>query len=399
MPGAVGDVRADFPVLRRRIGGRPVTYLDSAASSLRPQPVIDAMVSYYAGNGANIHRGKHLLSEEASDQYESARLRVAEFIGVRSGEVVFVRNTTEALNLVAHGLRLTPEQSVVTTLEAHHSNLLPWRRVARTTTVPVLPGGELDLAGYEAALRREPAVVALTACSNVTGVYAPLGELVKLAKEAGALVVVDAAQYVPHRGGFREWGADFVAFSGHKMLGPCGVGVLWGRAELLERLELYGIGGGTVDWVDEANERMRKVPHRLEYGTPDVAAVIGLGVAVDYIEAVGIDRVAAHDTDLARALRRACAERERITVLGDAAEADCAGIVSFTVASAARLDHLARALSDSYGVMCRSGHLCAQPLVDRLARGQVLRMSSYLYNDTDEIEAAFQALDAVLESL
>ncbi|TDC86432.1 aminotransferase class V-fold PLP-dependent enzyme [Actinomadura sp. 7K507] len=399
MSALSNDKRSDFPVLRRRVAGRPLVYLDNAATSLRPQPVIDAIVGYQTNNGANIHRGKHLLSEEASDQYEAARLRVAEFIGARSGEVVFVRNTTEALGMVARGLRLPQDSLVVTTLDAHHSNVLPWRQAARTCTIPLTPGGELDLEAYERALRRDPAVVALTACSNVTGIYPPVGTLVKLAKDAGACVVVDAAQYLPHRGGVDEWGADFVAFSGHKMLAPSGVGVLWGRSEALERLDPYTLGGGTVDWVDEEGHRARKLPHRLEYGTPDIGAVIGLDAAVGYLEAIGIDRLAAHDAEMGRTLRRACTERPHINVIGGDEDLDYAGIVSFTVAGTARLDHVARALSDSYGVMCRTGHLCAQPLVDQFAGGQVLRVSCYLYNDPDEIEMAFRAIDSILEAL
>jgi cysteine desulfurase/selenocysteine lyase len=183
------------------------------------------------------------------------------------------------------------------------------------------------------------------------------------------------------------------------MLAPSGVGVLWGRSEALERLEPYALGGGTVDWVDEDGHRARKLPYRLEYGTPDIGAVIGLGAAVGYLEGIGIDRLSAHDTEMGRALRRACTERRHINVIGGDEDLDYAGIVSFTVAGTARLDHVARALSDSYGVMCRTGHLCAQPLVDQLAGGQVLRMSCYLYNDPDEIEMAFQAIDSILGAL
>lgn len=393
------DVRRDFPALYQSEAGRLV-YLDSAASTLKPEPVIEAVSAYYRENGANIHRGKHFLSELASDRYEDTRLRVAEFLGARSAEVVFVRNTTEALNLVAAGLELTPEQTVVTTLDAHHSNLLPWRSRANVTVVPVRPGGDLDLDAYERALDAGPAVVALTACSNVTGVRPPMELLVKQAKEAGATVVVDGAQYVPHHGNaFRDLGADFLAFSAHKMCGPTGVGVLCGRLEALDRLRPPMLGGGTVDWVATDEVRLRKVPHRFEYGTPDIAGVIGLGSTIDYLEGIGLGEIAAHDAALARALFDGCAERERLTVIGGDPTLDRAAIVSVTIAGVQRLEHVARALSDSHGVMCRTGHLCAQPLVDQLAGGQVLRLSAYLYNTREDVDMAFQALDDVLAAL
>ncbi|MEU2611443.1 cysteine desulfurase [Micromonospora sp. NPDC007271] len=392
-------VRADFPALRDPDAG-PIVYLDSAASTLRPEQVIDAVADYYRGNGANIHRGKHYLSELASDRYENARLSVAEFLGARAAEVVFVRNTTEALNLVAGGLGLTPADSVVTTLDAHHSNLLPWRAHASVRTVPVLPSGEVDLDAYERELRREPRVVALTACSNVTGVRPPVERMVKQARDAGALVVVDAAQYVPHRGNaFRDLGADFIAFSAHKMCGPAGVGVLCGRLEALEQLRPTAIGGGTVDWVSLDETRIRRVPHRFEYGTPDIAGVIGLGATVDYLEGVGLGELAAHDSALARMLLDACAASPRLTVIGGDASLDRSAIVSVAIEGVARLEHVARALSDSYGVMCRSGHLCAQPLVDHLAGGPVLRLSAYLYNTPTEIETALDALEEIVRAL
>ncbi|MPY85929.1 MAG: aminotransferase class V-fold PLP-dependent enzyme, partial [Actinophytocola sp.] len=294
--------------------------------------------------------------------YESTRIRVAEFIGARAGEVVFVRNTTEAVSMIAHGLGLKAADVLVTTLDAHHSNMLPWRRHGETVVVPLDDDAGVDLDGYRTALEHGPALVALTACSNVTGHYAPITSMVKLAKDAGAVVVVDAAQYAPHRGGMEGWGADFVAFSGHKMLGPSGVGVLWGRQKVLEGLAPYALGGGTVDWVDTEGERLRKLPHRLEYGTPDVAGVIGLGAAVGYLESLGMDRVAEHDRAMAERLREESLRRDRLTLLGnDDPDGDYAGIISFAVAGEARLDHVARALSDSYGVMCRSGHMCSQP--------------------------------------
>lgn len=392
--------RQDFPVLSQQVAGRPVVYLDSAATSLRPTTVLAAMQRYNAEIGGSIHRGKHLLSELASEMYEAVRSQTAEFLGAHTAEVVFVRNTTEAINLVAAGLMLEEHDLVVATLDAHHSNLLPWRVRARMELVPVGSDGAVDLDAFELALRDRPAVVALTACSNVTGIYAPVRELTELAKSAGAVVVVDAAQAVPHRRDIlRETGADFLAFSGHKMLGPTGVGILCGRFDALERLQPPMLGGGTVDWVDLDGHRLRKVPHRFEYGTPDIAAVIGFGAALSYLDEVGPQALVDHDRAMARALLAECAQRDRVRLVGDDPGLDRAGLVSLELVGAPRLDDVARALSDSHGVMCRSGHLCAQPLVDRLAHGQVLRISTYVYNSAQDVAAAFAALDDVLAIL
>lgn len=387
-----------FPVLNRKIAGRRLIYLDSAATSLRPSSVIDAVTRYYTQISANIHRGKHLLSEEASDWYERVRIHTAEFLGARSAEIVFVRNATEALNMVAAGLDLAADDLVVGTLDAHHSNLLPWRTRAQLRLVPVLPDGRVDQAEFERALDAGPRVVALTACSNVTGIYPPLDQMVTQAKRAGAVVVVDAAQSLPHRRDiFRAAGADFVALSGHKMCGPGGVGVLCGRLEALERLRPLMLGGGTVDWVDLTGERLRKVPHRFEYGTPDIAAVVGFGAALSYLDELGAEAVRRHDTMLARTLLAECARRDTVRLVGGGDQAaDHAGLISVELPGFPRLDEVARALSDSHGVMCRSGHMCAQPLVDGLASGQVLRFSAYLYNCAQDIEVAFRCLDDVL---
>nr|BFE74555.1 cysteine desulfurase [Actinoplanes digitatis] len=398
-----GAALASLGLLRRAGPHRRhwrLIYLDSAATTLRPRPVVDAVCRYYTTNGANIHRGKHLLSEEASDQYERVRIQTAEFVGARSEEIVFVRNTTEALNMVAADLDLNADDLVLGSLDAHHSNLLPWRVRSRLRLIPVRPDGGLDLAEFERALAEGPRVVALTACSNVTGVYSPLDGLIRLAKQAGAIVVVDAAQSLPHRREiFRAAGADFVAFSGHKMCGPTGVGVLCGRMSALERLRPVMLGGGTVDWVDTQGHRIRKVPHRFEYGTPDIAAVIGFGAALSYLDELGEREIREHDTVLANALLAECARRDTVRVIGPAPDGDHAGVVSMELPGFARLDEVARALSDSFGVMCRSGHMCAQPLVDGLAGGQVLRMSTYIYNSVTDVEEAFHCLDKVLEAL
>ncbi|XXF81254.1 cysteine desulfurase [Myxococcaceae bacterium GXIMD 01537] len=389
-PGA----RADFPVLQRRIDGNPVIYLDNAATSLKPRTVIDAITEYNANVSANIHRGKHYLSEEASTRYEETRAQVARLLHAQGNEIVFTRNTTESLNLVASGLGLTREDTVVTTLDAHHSLLLPWRRVARVEQVRLDARGLVDLDHYAELLARRPRVVALSHCSNVTGVYTPLERMLPMAREVGALTVVDAAQSLPHRRVLVDaLPIDFLAFSAHKMLGPTGLGVLYGRREHLESLSPALLGGGTVDWVDAERYELRKIPHRFEAGTPDIAAAYGFSAALTYLERVGFEAIGVHDARLAALMLEQVAAREWLRLVGPPAGVERAAIVSFGMRGVRDLSEVARALSDSYGVMCRSGHLCAQPLVQHLSDGQVLRASAYLYNTEEDVRTLFLALD------
>jgi cysteine desulfurase/selenocysteine lyase len=386
-------VRADFPVLRREIDGTRVTYLDSAATSLKPQPVIDAMTRYYTEVSANIHRGKHMLSEEASDEFELARMRVAAFLGVRAAEVIFTANTTHALNIVAAGLDLRPDDLVLVSRDAHHSLQLPLRERSQVEWLPEHADGTIDLDACAKLCTRRPALVAITHCSNVTGRYAPVAALAALAREHGALTVVDAAQAVPHRRvSLPELGADAIAFSAHKMLGPTGIGVLALRQELAGRLHPTALGGGTVDWVDLDHWVLRRPPHRYEAGTPHIAGAYGLRAAIDYLETLGMADIADHDRWLAELLYTEAAKRPYLTVLHPG-PADRSATLSATVRDIDDLTELARALSDSYGIMCRSGHLCAQPFVDNLAGTPVLRLSAYLYNTPDDIHLAFTALD------
>jgi cysteine desulfurase / selenocysteine lyase len=386
-------VRADFPVLDREIDGTRVTYLDSAATSLKPRAVIDAVTRYYTEVSANIHRGKHMLSEEASDAYEGARTRVAAFLGVRAAQVVFTANTTHALNIVAAGVDLSPDDLVLVSRDAHHSLQLPLRARAKVEWLPVREDGAVDLDAYAAQLARHPVLVAITHCANVTGRYAPVAQLAALAREHGARTVVDGAQSVPHRQvRLPDLGADALAFSAHKMLGPTGIGVLALSEELAAGLRPLELGGGVVDWVDTRSWVLRRAPHRFEAGTPHIAGAYGLRAAVDYLDDLGLAEVAEHDRWLAELMYTEAAKRDYLTVL-DPAPADRSAVLSAAVRGIDDLTELARALSDSYGVMCRSGHLCAQPFVDDLAGTAVLRLSAYVYNTPDDIHRAFDALD------
>lgn len=387
------DVRPDFPVLERTVDGVPVTYLDSAATSLTPRSVIDALTHYYTDVGANIHRGKHMLSEEASDTFELTRSRVATFLGVRASDVVFTAGTSHGLNIVAAGLDLGPDDLVVVSEDAHHSLQLPFRERSTVAWLPTDDAGAVDLAAYHRLLERRPKLVAITHCSNVTGRYAPVAELARLAREHGALTVLDAAQSAPHRAlRMADLGVDALAFSGHKMLGPTGIGVLAITPDLGERLRPAALGGGVVDWVDRDSWVLRRAPHRFEVGTPHIAGVYGLGAAVDYLDALGMAEVGEHDQWLAHLLHTEAAKRDYLRVLAPG-PADRSATLSAAVRGVADLTELARSLSDSYGVMCRSGHLCAQPLVTAVAGAPVLRLSAYLYNTADDIRTAFDALD------
>lgn len=396
---AVVRLRDDFPVLERVIDGRAINYLDSAATTLKPRAVIDAIVEYYTEVSANIHRGKHRLSEDASARYEAVRESIGAWLGVRSDEVVLTRNTTHGLNIIASGLGLGAHDTVVVGSEAHHASMLPWRATpARIALARHTEGGEPDLEHFEALLRERPAVVVLTHCSNVTGIIAPVAAMARMAKQAGATVVLDAAQSVPHGLlDLAELDVDFAAFSGHKMLGPTGVGVMWGRIDRLSTLRPLELGGGVVDFVESSSHRLRRPPHCFEAGTPDVAGVYGLGAAVEYVDGLPAGFVRRQDDLLTEALLRQAQARPYVSVLGRL-DAPRVATLSIRIAGVTKLENVARALSDAHGVMCRSGHLCAQPLVDDLAAGQVLRLSAFVYNTTDEIEAAFEALDEVVRS-
>jgi cysteine desulfurase/selenocysteine lyase len=390
--------RDDFPALLREIDGQVISYLDNAATTLKPRSVIRAVTEYYETNGANIHRGKHRLSEEASDMYEAARVAIARYIGAAANEVVLLRNTSEALNLVAAGLELGPDARIVGVLDAHHSQLLPWRRVGLLELARVDADGRLDRDHFRTLLRGRPKVVALTHCSNVTGVTHPVEELVADVRAAcDAMIVLDAAQSLPHqRLNVHTLGVDFVAFSLHKMLGPTGVGCLVGSSERLATLRPLSVGGGMVDWVDLDGSVDRRVPFKFEAGTPAIASIIGSGAAIRYLEALDEAERHQHAKELCAALVGGALGRPEVRLIGPPDETDRISLVSLRLENGMSAGEVARMLSDSYGFMVRSGHMCAQPLVTELAGGETLRVAAYLYNDVEEIERFYRALDELL---
>jgi cysteine desulfurase/selenocysteine lyase len=391
-------LRDDFPALQREIDGQRICYLDNAATTLKPRSVIQAIVEYYETNGANIHRGKHRLSEEASDAYEAARAVIALYIGAAANEVALLRNTTEALNVVASGLELPPDARIVGCLDAHHSQLLPWRRVGRLDLTRVDADGRLDREHFRWLLRARPQLVALTHCSNVTGVIHPVAELIAEVRAAcDATIVLDAAQSLPHqRINVHELDVDFMAFSMHKLLGPTGVGCLFGRSELLAGLQPLSVGGGMVDWVDLDGSVERRIPFKFEAGTPAIASVIGCAAAIRYLAALDDAERQQHAERLCVALVGGAVARPGMGLIGPPNNFDRIPVVSLRLPTGVPAGELARLLSDSYGYMVRSGHMCAQPLVTGLAGGEILRVAAYLYNDVEEIESFYQALDELL---
>jgi len=399
----VARVRADFPILDRTFQGHPLVYLDSAATSQKPRAVIEAEDRYYRETNANVHRGVYALSVEATDAYEAARARVARFIGASDpSEVIFVRGTTEAINLAAASLGqflLERGDRVVTTVMEHHSNIVPWHllRVQRGIDlqfVDVDDEGRLNLDQYDALLGPRTKVVTVTHASNVLGTVNPVREIADRAHAAGAVVVVDAAQSVPHRRvDVQALGADLLAFSGHKMLGPMGIGVLWGRKELLERMPPAAGGGEMIEVVHQDRVTYREAPARFEAGTPNVAGAIGLSAAIDYLEQLGWDEIATHERRLYRHAAEEARRRfgDRLHVYGPSSPDERQGLQSFSLQGVH--PHDVATLLDAEGVAVRAGHHCCQPLMERLRVPALTRSSPYVYNTEAEIDRLYEALE------
>ncbi len=398
--------RGDFPILSRATGGHPLIYLDSAATSQKPRSVLDAEEGFYARTNANVHRGVYELSVEATDAYEAARARTARFLGAKDpNEVVFVRGTTEALNLLATSLGqsvLERGDRVVATIMEHHSNLVPWHFLRehagiQIDFVDIDDEGRLrleELDRYLAAGRVK--VVTLTHVSNVLGTVNPVREIAEKAHAHGALVVLDAAQSAPHRRlDVAELGVDFLAFSGHKMLGPMGIGALWGKAELLAKLPPYMGGGEMIDQVRTDGASYREPPQRFEAGTPNVGGAIALGAAIDYLERVGWDELRTHERRLLERLLQGARERVggKVKVFGPHETRDREAVVSFALQGVH--PHDVASLLDAEGICVRAGHHCAQPLMQRLGVPALTRASPYLYNTESEIDRLFDALEKV----
>jgi len=395
-------LRDDFPVLSRSFNGHPLAYLDSAATSQKPRTVIDAVARYYSELNANPHRGVYALSVEATDAYEAARARVARFLHAPDPNgVIFVRGTTEALNLVATCLgreHLRTGDQVVCTVMEHHSNIVPWhqlrnRRGVALDFVGIDDDGRLRTEDLDRLIGARTKVVAVTHVSNVLGTVNPIREIANRAHEVGALVIVDAAQSVPHRSvDVGALGADFLAFSGHKVLGPMGIGVLWGRPELLAALPPYMGGGEMISEVHTDRVEYREPPARFEAGTPNVAGAVGLSAALDYVERIGWEALQDHERRLFQRFVDGAASRfgNDLKVYGPPPSPDRESVASFSVRGVH--PHDLASLLDSDGIAIRAGHHCAQPLMDVLGVPALARASPYLYNTAEEIDRLLDSI-------
>jgi cysteine desulfurase/selenocysteine lyase len=391
-------IRDDFPALNQRVRGRPLVYLDNAATTQKPQSVLDAMTQYYSTHNANIHRGVHTLSQRATDAYEEVRCVLRRFVNAPdSREIVFVRGTTEAINLVASSygaLALGPGREVLVTEMEHHANIVPWqaaceRHGATLRVVPITDGGELRLDELKSLLSERTALVAIAHASNALGTINPVSEIARLAHAVGAKLLVDGAQAAGHmKVDVQQLGCDFYAFSGHKALGPTGIGVLWGRLDLLEAMPPYQFGGDMIRSVSFERTTYNDVPARFEAGTPNIAGVIGLGAALEYLSGVGPSAIGAHEADLLQYATRRLEEVRGLTIVGSAPEK--VGIASFTMESAH--PHDIGTIADLQGVAIRTGHHCAMPLMKRLGLAATARASFALYNTRNDVDALVTAL-------
>ncbi|MCA3720641.1 aminotransferase class V-fold PLP-dependent enzyme [Phenylobacterium sp.] len=390
-------IRGEFPILSRRIGDRPLVYLDSAASAQKPEAVIEAMTGLMRHSYANVHRGLHTLANETTELYEKARQKVADFIHGDPDEIVFTRGATEALNLVASGLgqQLTEGDEVLLTEMEHHANIVPWHFLRERKGVvlrfaPILPDGALDLAALEGMISARTRVVSIVHMSNVLGTVNPVQRIASLAHAAGAVMVVDACQSVVHSPlNVKELGADFVAFSGHKLYGPTGIGVLWGRADRLAALPPWQGGGEMIDQVDFDRITYAAPPLRFEAGTPPIVEAVGLGAAVDWISTQDRGAIEAHEKALYRQAAQALGRINGVRILG---EAEGKGAVLSFVLEGAHAHDIAQLL-DRYGVAVRAGTHCAEPLMRRLGVSSSVRASFALYNTAEEVDVFLDALD------
>ncbi len=397
----VEQVRKDFPILASRIHGKPLAYLDSAATSQKPRSVIEAVNDFNTWRNANVHRGVHFLSEQATVAYDAVRDRVRAFLHAgRSEEIVFTHGTTAAINLVAQSFGrsiLRAGDEILLTEMEHHSNIVPWQLVREQTgavirAAPVTNRGELNLEAFEALLGPRTKIVALAQVSNVLGTINPIRELVELAHRRGATVLVDGAQAAPHLPvNLQELGCDFFVCSGHKMLGPTGVGVLYGRLELLEQMPPYQGGGGMIASVTFERTVYAPVPAKFEAGTPPIAEVMGLGAATEYLESLGWEAIVAHEHDLLTYATARLSEIPGLRIVGTAREKT--GVLSFVMAEVH--PHDIGTVLDSEGIAIRAGHHCAQPLHSRYGLPATARASFGVYNTREEVDRLFEGLQKV----
>jgi cysteine desulfurase/selenocysteine lyase len=399
----VNDIRKDFPIFTRLVKGKPLVYLDSAATSQKPLSVIEAVRTFYSTYNANVHRGVYTIGEEATAAYEAARNKVRDFIGAESRDgIVFTRNATEAINLVASSwgrAHLTPGDEILLTQMEHHSNLVPWQLVSQQTGaklkfIPLTADGRLNLTDFPRLLTEKTKIVSVVHVSNSLGTINPVAEIVSAAHARGAIALVDASQSVQHLGvNVATLGCDFLVFSGHKTLGPTGIGVLWGKPEILDRMPPYQGGGEMINEVQLEWSTYREPPGKFEAGTPNVAGAIGLGAAIDYLNAVGLDTIRSYEQELMEYALQQLDSTGDIEIYGP--RPDRGGVVSFNVRDVH--PHDVATILDEEGIAVRAGHHCTQPVMRWLNVPATVRASVYLYNTMGDIDRLVQGLKKVKE--
>jgi len=400
----VERVRKDFPILNRKIhGNKSLVYFDNAATTQRPVQVIETLDNFYREHNANVHRGLHVLSMEASEMYEKAHEKVADFIGAAGmEEVIFTQGTTDSLNLVAYAYalhNLEKGDEVVATVMEHHSNFVPWQQMcklkgAKFKQIQITADGHLDMESAKRMVTPKTKLVTVTAMSNVLGTINPVREIGEIAHDRGALYLVDGAQSVPHmKTDVQKMDADLLAFSGHKMLGPTGIGVLWGKKEILEAMHPYRYGGEMIKRVTFEETKFNDLPWKFEAGTPIIAPGIGLGAAVDYLEALGMDAIREHEVELTRYAMKRLAENPDVQLYGPTRAEERGGVLAFTYGDIHA--HDVADLLDREGVAVRAGHHCAQPLAILLDVMSTARASFYIYNTQKEVDVFAHALEKI----
>ncbi|MGV2999340.1 cysteine desulfurase [Streptococcus suis] len=391
-------IRKDFSILDQVVNDEPLVYLDNAATTQKPQQVLDVLADYYQTDNANVHRGVHTLSERATARYEAARQKVADFIQAKSSkEILFTRGTTTSLNWVAQFAReiLQPDQEVIISVQEHHSNIIPWQQACQQTGAKLryvtLKDGELDVDSLKSMLSEKTKFVSLAHVSNVLGSVAPIGEIAELVHQVGAYLVVDGAQSVPHMAvKVQELDVDFYAFSGHKMLGPTGIGVLYGKEELLNLMSPVEFGGEMIDFVYEQSATWKELPWKFEAGTPNIAGAIGLGAAIDYLTEIGMDAIQAHEAELVDYVFPKLQAIPGLTIYGSQDLSKRTGVIAFNLDDLHPHD-VATAL-DYEGVAVRAGHHCAQPLLRYLQVPATVRASFYIYNTKADCDKLVEAI-------
>ncbi|HEL2348352.1 TPA: cysteine desulfurase [Streptococcus suis] len=391
-------IRKEFSILDQVVNDEPLVYLDNAATTQKPQQVLDVLADYYQKDNANVHRGVHTLSERATTRYEAARQKVADFIQAKSSkEILFTRGTTTSLNWVAQFAKeiLQPDQEVIISVQEHHSNIIPWQQACQQTGAKLryvtLKDGELDMDHLRSLLSSKTKFVSLAHVSNVLGGVVPIGEIAELVHEVGAYLVVDGAQSVPHMGvNVQELDVDFYAFSGHKMLGPTGIGILYGKEELLNLMSPVEFGGEMIDFVYEQSATWKELPWKFEAGTPNIAGAIGLGAAIDYLTEIGMDAIQAHEAELVDYVFPKLQAIPGLTIYGSQDLSKRTGVIAFNLDDLHPHD-VATAL-DYEGVAVRAGHHCAQPLLRYLQVPATVRASFYIYNTKADCDKLVEAI-------